>query len=99
MFLVIISFVIFDITSLIDMFNYFKAMFNFNNILIDKTFYYYLIPNTLLLVFAIIASTPFIKTLLNKFKSLRFIILISGLILSTAFLIDSSFNPFLYFRF
>lgn len=99
MFLVIISFVIFDITSMIDMFNYFKAMFNFNNVLIDKTFYYYLVPNTLLLVFAVLASTPFIKTILNKFKSLRFIILISGLILSTAFLIDSSFNPFLYFRF
>lgn len=98
-FLVIISFVIFDITSMIDMFNYFKAMFNFNNVLIDKTFYYYLVPNTLLLVFAVLASTPFIKTILNKFKSLRFIILISGLILSTAFLIDSSFNPFLYFRF
>lgn len=99
MFLVIISFVIFDITNIMDMFNYFKSMFSFNNVLIDKTFYYYLVPNIFLLVFAIMASTPFIKNQLNKFKLLRFITLISGLILSTAFLIDSSFNPFLYFRF
>ena len=98
LFLIIISFVIFDITNLNEMFNYLNAMF-INDVLFDKTFYYYLIPNIILLILSIITSTPIIKVILDKYKYIRFIVLILGLILSTAFLVDSSFNPFLYFRF
>ncbi len=98
MFLVIIGFVIFDITSIDKIFNYLNAMFSFDNIF-DKHFYYYLIPNIILLAFSILACTPIIKDTLEKYKYLRLISLIFGLILSTAFLVDASFNPFLYFRF
>jgi len=99
MFLIIISFVIFDITDLKEISSYLSAMFNDSNSLFDKSFYYYLIPNLGLLALSIIASTPIIKSILDKYKYLRLITLIVGLILSTAFLVDASFNPFLYFRF
>ena len=74
-------------------------MFNFKNIIVDDVFLYYLIPNITLIIFAIIASTPIIKIILDRYKYIRIIILIFGMILSTAFLVDASFNPFLYFRF
>ncbi|SCH18848.1 D-alanyl-lipoteichoic acid biosynthesis protein DltB [uncultured Clostridium sp.] len=97
--LILISFVLFDITSFNDVFKYYKAMFNFNNVLIDKTFLYYLVPNISILIIGILASTPIFKNILSKYTIIKFIALILGLIISTAFLVDSTFNPFLYFRF
>lgn len=99
LFLVIVSFVIFDITSFKGIFNYLNAMLNINNTFVDKHFYYYLVPNILLLIFSIIASTPIIKNILDKNIHIRSIVLIFGFTISCAFLVDSSFNPFLYFRF
>ena len=66
---------------------------------------YYFRSYFIMLVIAIIASTPLIKNVINiiKYKKiiniLEPIYYISLLIITTAFLIDSSFNPFLYFRF
>ena len=99
MFLVIIGFVIFEITDINNILIYLSSMFNFNNTFVDSTFYYYFIPNIILIVFSIIASTPIIKIILDKYEILRFITLIVGFIVATSFLVDSSFNPFLYFRF
>ncbi|MGX4598612.1 MBOAT family O-acyltransferase [Faecalimicrobium sp. JNUCC 81] len=99
LFLVIVSFVIFDIPNFKDIFNYLNAMFNINNSFVDKHFYYYLVPNILLLILSIIASTPIIKNVLDKNIYIRSIVLIFGFTISCAFLVDSSFNPFLYFRF
>ena len=97
--LVLISFVLFDITELNNVFDYYKTMFNFNNTLFDSTFYYYLIPNIVLLIIGILASTPIFKNIFEEYTLLKFIVLMMGLILSTSFLVDSTFNPFLYFRF
>ena len=99
MFLVIIGFVLFEIDSLNGVYNYLISMFNFKNIIVDDVFLYYLIPNITLIIFAIIASTPIIKIILDRYKYIRIITLIFGMILSTSFLVDASFNPFLYFRF
>lgn len=99
LFLIIISFVIFEMNSTQDIFSYIHSMFNINNGLFDKEFYYYLMPNVILLGLSIIASTPIIKSILDKHNTIRFIALIIGFILSTSFLVDASFNPFLYFRF
>ena len=96
--LIIVGFVIFELTDISSIINYLSAMF-INNKFIDKSFYYYFIPNISLLIFAILASTPIIKHILDKYDSVRFICLILGMIISVAFLVDSSFNPFLYFRF
>ena len=97
--LVLISFVLFDITELNNVFDYYKTMFNFNNTLFDSTFYYYLIPNIVLLIIGVLASTPIFKNIFEEYTLLKFIVLMMGLILSTSFLVDSTFNPFLYFRF
>ena len=96
--LIIVGFVIFELTDISSIINYLSAMF-INNKFIDKSFYYYFIPNIALLIFSILASTPIIKHILDKYDSVRFICLILGMIISVAFLVDSSFNPFLYFRF
>jgi alginate O-acetyltransferase complex protein AlgI len=85
--------------SLNNICNYLASMFNFKNIIVDKMFIYYFIPNISLITFSIIASTPIIKTILDKYKYIRIIVLVFGLILCTSFLVDESFNPFLYFRF
>lgn len=98
-FLVIIGFVLFEIDTLSGVLNYLSSMFNFNNTLVDNTFLYYLVPNISLIIFAIIASTPIVKNILDKYIYIRIIALLFGMILSTAFLVDASFNPFLYFRF
>ena len=92
LFLVIIGFVIFDITNLKDIFNYLNAMFNISNPFVDKQFYYYLVPNILLLMFSIIASTPIIKNILDKNMYVRLIVLIFGFIISCSFLVDSIFS-------
>ena len=97
--LVIIGFVFFEIENLKDIFNYFNTMFNLNNKFIDSTFIYYLTPNITLIIISIISSTPLIKNILDKNIYIRFIFIILGFILSVSFLVDSSFNPFLYFRF
>ena len=92
MFLVIIGFVLFEIDNLNDVYNYLVSMFNLNNIIVDELFLYYLIPNLALIIFAIIASTPIVKIVLDRYKYIRIIVLIFGMILSTSFLVDASFN-------
>ena len=74
-------------------------MFSLKNTIVDNTFFYYLIPNISLIVFSIISATPLIKNILDKYKYIRILVLIFGMVLSVAFLVDASFNPFLYFRF
>ncbi len=98
LFIVIIGFVLFEFNDLSSISNYLKSMF-FNSKLIDLKFMYYFIPNITLLLISIISCTPITKYILDRYNLFRFIFLILGLILSTSFLVDSSFNPFLYFRF
>ena len=97
--LVIISFVLFDIENMNNVFKYYKAMFNLTNPLIDSTFWYYFVPNIPLLIISIMSCTPLFKNIFSKHIVLNYIFLMLGLVLSTSFLIDSTFNPFLYFRF
>ena len=69
---------------------------------------YYLRSYLVLLIVAIISATPLLKTIISKINNTKYkniidilepLTYIALLILSTAFLIDESFNPFLYFRF
>ncbi len=98
LFIIILGFVLFEFNSLSSISSYLKSML-FNSNLIDSSFIYYFVPNIALLLISIISCTPIIKYLLEKYNLFRFVFLILGLILSTSFLVDSSFNPFLYFRF
>ena len=84
-------------------------MFFINKIpLIDSNVIYYLKSYLILLIISIIAMTPLLKNIINKLKDTKIGIIfdilepiyyITLLTLTTAFLIDASFNPFLYFRF
>ncbi len=110
-FLVItISFVIFNATSLSEAFLYIKSMFGFSAIsFVSNEFLYYLKDYAVILISAIIGATPILKIGLTKLQSNKVIskafavfepiVLIILLVLVTAYLVDGSFNPFLYFRF
>ena len=107
--IIVIGFLIFNTTNVSDIINSVKNMFLINKI----PFYsletlYYLRSNLVLLIVSILAATPLFKNIILKVKKTKFkvvvdvlepIVYIVLLTLCTAFLIDASFNPFLYFRF
>ncbi|WP_346870712.1 MBOAT family O-acyltransferase [Clostridium sp. UBA5119] len=106
--LVIISWVFFDTSKVKDALNYIKIMFGMGkNIFMDNMAKYTLKTNLILIVIAIICSTPLIKNLIayikNKYKLKGVYIVIAinmlVLILSIVYLVSESYNPFLYFRF
>lgn len=101
--LVVISFVIFNCETIGDIKIFLSSMFGLNSLpLINTETLYYIRSYLVLLVIAIIVSTPLLKVIGNKFKKLEFlepVIYIGIIILVTAYLVDTSFNPFLYFRF
>ena len=108
-FIIIISFVIFNNTDFSLLVNNLKNMFLLNNIeFINPDIIYYLKSYLILFIIAVIGSTPIIKIIYLKIKNskiygklywIEIIVLVMLLIVITALLIDSSFNPFLYFRF
>ena len=108
--LVMISFVIFDAASVTEAFSYITAMFGGWNIpIVTFESVYYLRSYLIILVIAIIGATPLPKKIAaaaekSKYISVAFhiaepVVLMLLLTVCTAFLIDGSFNPFLYFRF
>ena len=73
--------------------------------LANAEFFYYLRSYAPLFVIAIVGATPALKHFIGKTQlgqRLSFLeapVLCILLILITAYLVDGSFNPFLYFRF
>lgn len=105
LFLVLIGWVLFAFEDLSAGFNYLQAMFNFNQPLVNDYLSYLIRDNITLIIVLIIASTPMIKNLYQRYinnKKYEIIVIplvLFGLILCTAFIVDASYNPFLYFRF
>ncbi len=110
MFFVLISFVIFNATDLGEAVRYIGGMFGAGGIpFVSTEFFYYLRSYALILVAGIIGSTPIPKYLMNKVGEHRVgekirnvaepVLLVVLTLLITAYLVDGSFNPFLYFRF
>lgn len=107
--IIIVSFLIFSLTDINTIFQELKNMFYINQIpLVGKESIYYLKNNLLLLIISTISATPLIKVIITKIQKTKYNKIINILepitylllvILSTSFLIDASFNPFLYFRF
>ena len=104
--LIIISFTIFNGNSLNEVITSLKNMLFLEDIpFINFETLYHIRNYIFVIIIAIISSTPIMKLLTNKIKNNKiYSILEIGyyfivLIIVTAFLIDSSFNPFLYFRF
>ena len=107
--IVIISFLIFSVETVPGILTNLKNMFFLSDIpLTSLETNYYLRSYLTLLIISIIGATPLLKNIISKLKETKIkgiinilepIYIIILLILSTAFLIDASFNPFLYFRF
>lgn len=104
--LAIISFVIFGSTSFANFSETFLGLFSGN--LTSTLTAHHLSNYGCLILIAIIGATPLPKFLFNKLKEtklkpiipvLQEIFIILVFLLSTAYLVDGSFNPFLYFRF
>ena len=70
----------------------------------DGAFGYYFTSDLPMLLIACLAATPAGVKLWNRLpkKALYLalpLLLLAGLVLSTAYLVDATYNPFLYFRF
>ena len=100
---VIISFVIFNAADLTEAMQYIGGMFGVGGVpLVSGETVYYLQSYAVTLVVALIGATPLPKLLAEKTKWLSYaesILLVGLLAVITAYLVDGSFNPFLYFRF
>ncbi len=99
-FLVLISFVIFRHENLTQLTHALSGMFGFSHLpfLVPETIYY-LESYGLLLFMGILFSLGIPEKIRFTLSFLEPVIYAGILLLVTAFLIDSSFNPFLYFRF
>ena len=95
--MVSISWVLFEVPNLNGIFEYIKSMF-FNAKIIDSVFLYLFIPNIFVVILSIISSTPLFSEIIKK-KWIRHSLALIGFVVSVVFLLDESFNPFLYFRF
>ena len=110
LFIIMISFIMFNAGSINEAFFNIKGLFGLNkDVFINNYTIYYLKSYLIVLIIAIFGATPLFKNIIEKLKKskclnkiinvLEPIFLIILLLLVTAYLIDSSYNPFLYFRF
>ena len=112
MLIVILGFVLFNATDLAEALHYIGAMFGLGNIpLRSWEFLYYIKSYGFILLLAVIGCTPLPKLTVEKLTGVAFkkaakiidileiAFMVCLLLLVTAYLVDGSFNPFLYFRF
>lgn len=109
LFLVMISFVIFQGDNLSSAFNIIKGLFGLNGeLFVNNVTLYYLRGYVLFIVIGVIGANDYVKNLVIKISNgkgkkiinvMEPIYLLILLIIVTMYLIDSSYNPFLYFRF
>ncbi|MBR2743618.1 MAG: MBOAT family protein [Clostridia bacterium] len=104
MFVVMIGWVIFSIEDLASFTAYIGAMFGASGALASPADVYYLLSYLPLIVIMAIASTPLVKDLYLRMgetakRAFSLAAVVLGIIVCTAYLVDSTYNPFLYFRF
>ena len=96
-----ISFVIFNHSNLLDVRNFIVGLFNFKY-LIDKETLFYLKNYVVFFIVCIVGITPLCKNIYSRLKNkdlVNIVLIIILLVVSTAYIIDATFMPFLYFRF
>ena len=93
-------------TTLADAFMSFKSMFGFAGIpAVNAASLYYLKSNLVLLIVAAVGATPLPKRIYEKIggtaggSRVLAVLTPTAVAVCTAYLIDGSFNPFVYFRF
>ena len=100
---VMISFVIFNATDLTQAMVDVRGLFGGQPLITGETVYY-LRSFAGVLVLSLVGATPLMKVLVARMpqklvRVLEPVVLMGLLIVCTAYLVDGSFNPFLYFRF
>lgn len=110
LFFVMISFVLFNATDLTQAYTDTISLFGLTDVAVVNTeTLYYLKSYAVIFIIAIIGATPLSVKVYKKLKSNKKcelvlnaaepVVLLALLTVITAFLVDGSFNPFLYFRF
>ena len=103
---VVLGFVLFNAVDLNQALTDIGGMFGFNGVpVINAETIYYLRSYAVLFIAGFIGATPLIRDLANKVSHTKVaaivepVLLIAALLVCSAYLVDGSFNPFLYFRF
>ncbi len=103
--LVMLGWVIFDFTDTGSMFAYFRGLFSLRNGLISSEAAYWAKAFLPLLIVSVVACLPFGRMLYEKVTVMRYgwiaesLLVLLVMILCTAALVSSTYNPFIYFRF
>ena len=109
-FLLLLSWILFDAETILVAISRYKDMFGISGLeLINRETIYYITSYLGVFIIAIIGAMPICKNLVTKVKEkelgrriinlLEPIIQVALILVITGYLIDGSFNPFLYFRF
>lgn len=102
--LVLVGWVFFASPTMGSAVEYLKVMFGATGAKIcDTIFYYNISAYAVLLVISVLAMLPYPKKIWNRHFGnkylIPFIAVFIAVVVCTAYLVDSSYNPFLYFRF
>ncbi len=104
--LVMISFIIFNGESANQIFENLQGLIGYSSIpLISLESIYYFKSYSIVIVVGIIGATPVMKNIVTNEKISKKVIILEPLfllcvlILCTSYIVDGSYNPFLYFRF
>ena len=103
---VVLGFVLFNANSLNQAISDIACMFGLGGLpLVSPAALYYLRSYGLLFVFSIIGATPLMRNLAVRVEHTKAVAILEPVLLAllllvcTGYLVDGSFNPFLYFRF
>jgi len=105
LFIVIIGWGLFYFTDVGQLGEFMVDLFNFGNGICGDQAFNLIMSNLPMLIIAAVASTPLAAMLYNRFEHTRFMWIpetlycMGVLAVSTASLVNQSYNPFLYFRF
>ncbi len=105
-----VSFIVFHVNDLGEAFSYIGGLFGAGDVpLVNEMSLYYLRSYAVLLIAAVVGATPLVKNVATRLSISPKTERLMGLaepcavavlaVVVTAFLVDSSSNPFLYFRF
>lgn len=105
LFIVIIGWGLFYFSDVGQLGEFMVDLFNFGNGICGNQAFNLIMSNLPMLIIAAVASTPLAAMLYNRFEHTRFMWIpetlycMGVLVVSTASLVNQSYNPFLYFRF
>ena len=104
MFIVLVAWVLFAFTDMVQGLHYLGVMFGASGRFADGLTLYYLRNYLFLFVCCFLGSTTmphngYVRLRRKYLKKAEWLIILAFLVICTAFMVDATYNPFLYFRF